>query len=97
MLLEEDPNLDVSFLEGGITAWKKAGGEVKNLGPKILSIDRQIYLSIGILLLLIFILGSCLHTAFHILSGAMGICLMIAGSTGWCGLEKLLVKMPWNR
>src|SRR5260221_47944 len=31
-LLQENPNLDVCFLEGGIVAWKNAGGAVKK-GP----------------------------------------------------------------
>jgi hypothetical protein len=27
----------------------------------------------------------------------MGLGLINAGATGWCGMAMLLAKMPWNR
>ncbi|MCD8500103.1 MAG: DUF2892 domain-containing protein [Gammaproteobacteria bacterium] len=34
---------------------------------------------------------------FCLLSGFVGLGLMFAGITGWCGMAKLLAKMPWNQ
>jgi hypothetical protein len=35
--------------------------------------------------------------AFLGLSAFVGAGLVFAGTTGWCGMAKLLAMMPWNR
>lgn len=37
------------------------------------------------------------HDFIHLLSGFVGAGLMFAGISGFCGLARLLVRMPWNR
>ena len=37
------------------------------------------------------------HDLIHLPSGFVGAGLMFAGISGFCGLARLLVRMPWNR
>jgi rhodanese-related sulfurtransferase len=96
-LLEQDPTLDLYSLEGGLVAWEKSGFSVKRSGRNILPLDRQTQLTAGLLVFLGIILGTFVQHNFYWLSGFVGIGLMFAGLTGWCGMARLLAKMPWNR
>ena len=96
-LLEQDPTLDLYSLEGGITAWQKSGFSVKRTGRYTLPLDRQTQLTAGLIVFLGVILGTFVHHNFYWLSGFVGLGLMFAGLTGWCGMARLLAKMPWNR
>ncbi|EHC46625.1 Rhodanese-related sulfurtransferase [Salmonella enterica subsp. enterica serovar Johannesburg str. S5-703] len=42
------------------------------------------------------ILGYTVHGGFFLISGFVGAGLMLAGMTGFCGMARLLEKMPWN-
>jgi rhodanese-related sulfurtransferase len=95
-LLKQNPNLEVYSLEGGIVAWKESGGAVK-LGRHILPLDRQTQLTAGFLAFFGTLLGAFVHPGFYILPAFIGLGLMFAGLTGWCGLAKILAKMPWNQ
>ncbi len=55
---------------------------------------RQI--AAGGLTLLGVILGYTVHGGFFLISGFVGAGLMLAGMTGFCGMARLLEKMPWN-
>ena len=95
-LLIEDPQLDLYNLEGGISAWQQAGFPVQGNG-RMLSLDRQVQLAIGFLLLVGSIL-SYLHTpAWLLLTGFIGMGLTMAGLTGFCGMALLIARMPWNQ
>jgi len=96
-LLKVSPSLDVASLEGGIVAWSQAGFNVKKSGSAILPLDRQTQLTIGFIAFSGTILGTFINPGFYILPGFIGAGLMFAGLTGWCGMAKLLAKMPWNR
>ncbi len=96
-LLAQDPNLEIYNLEGGIMAWKESGCAIKNLGRKVLPLDRQVQLTAGVLIFLGVILGALVSSWFYALSGFVGLGLIFAGLSGWCGMAKLLAKMPWNQ
>lgn len=96
-LLAEDPSLDIYNLEGGIEAWRAAGLAVATPGKPILPLDRQTQLSIGILLVAASLAGYLFTPAFFLLTGAIGMGLMVAGMTGVCGLALLIARMPWNQ
>lgn len=96
-LLTADPSLDICSLEGGIIAWSQAGYNVKKSGSNILPLDRQTQIAVGFIAFSGTILGTLMNPAFYILPGLIGVGLMFAGITGWCGMAKLLAKMPWNR
>lgn len=96
-LLASNPSLDVASLEGGIVAWSHAGFNVKRSGYNILPLDRQTQIAVGFIAFSGTILGALIDPGFYILPGFIGAGLMFAGLTGWCGMAKLLAKMPWNR
>ena len=58
---------------------------------------RQVQLVAGGLVLLGVTLGFLVSTACFGLSAFVGAGLMMAGATGWCGMAKLLQRLPWNR
>ncbi|MFI4984161.1 MAG: rhodanese-like domain-containing protein [Rickettsiales bacterium] len=96
-LLAEDPNLDLYNLEGGITAWKAAGLTVASSGKKFLPLDRQVQLTLGLLLITFSVLGTIFSPVWFLLTGLIGVGLAIAGFTGFCGLARIIAKMPWNQ
>lgn len=96
-LLAINPSLDVASLEGGIVAWSQAGFNVKRSGATILPLDRQTQIAAGFIAFSGTILGALINPVFYILPGFIGAGLIFAGLTGWCGMAKLLAKMPWNR
>jgi len=95
-LLAQNPALDISSLEGGISAWKACGFPVERSAGCGLSIERQTQFVAGFLAFLGVVLGAWLHPLFYGLSGFVGLGLMFAGLTGWCGMAQFLRKMPWN-
>jgi rhodanese-related sulfurtransferase len=95
-LLKENPKLEVYNLAGGIEAWIGAGLPVEH-GKRALPLDRQVQLTIGLLLLATPVLATSVNPAFVWLAGALGLGLTIAGFTGFCGLAQVMGRMPWNR
>lgn len=96
-LLKENPNCDIYNLEGGISAWIDQGGDYESSGKIFLPLDRQVQLIIGSGVLLGTILGYLVNPNFFLLSGFFGAGLTFASISGFCGLARLLMKMPWNR
>lgn len=86
----------LSVIEGGITAYAGAGGKTVK-GRVRMSLERQVRIAAGSLVLLGVLAGSLFHPVFLILSGFVGCGLIFAGITDWCGMGILLSKMPWNK
>lgn len=85
------------ILEGGLDGWKKAGLPVAVDASQPIDIMRQVQISAGSLVVIGVILGAGLHPAFYALSAFVGIGLVTAGVTGFCGMARFLALMPWNR
>jgi rhodanese-related sulfurtransferase len=85
------------ILEGGIDAWKKAGLPVAEDRKQPLPVMRQVQIAAGSLVALGVVLGAFVAPGFYALSGLVGAGLVFAGLTGICGMERLLVRLPWNR
>lgn len=85
-----------TVLEGGLSQWKLSTqmGVVCN---NTLPIFQQVQLTIGILLIVMSALSYFVSIYFLIPIVFFGCGLTISGLTGFCGLAKLLLKMPWNR
>lgn len=96
-LLAENPALELYNLEGGIRAWVAAGLPVISGERSVLPLERQVQLTLGILLLAASLLAYALSPAFLLLTGAIGAGLTFAGATGFCGLAHCIARMPWNR
>lgn len=96
-LLHKDASLDVCSLEGGIIAWQEAGFPIKTSGADILPLERQTQIVAGVCALLGTLAGALITPAYYIIPGFVGAGLIFSGITGWCGMAKLLAKMPWNQ
>lgn len=88
---------DAYLLQGGIEAWKKAGLPVATNSRQPIAIMRQVQVTAGCFAVLGVVLGLWVTPAFLGLSAFVGIDLVFAGVSGWCGMAKLLRLMPWNR
>jgi len=87
----------VMILEGGITAWKKSGGEVVKDCTAPIALGRQLQIVAGFLVLVGVILGFTVSQYFFLLSGFVGLGLFFGGLSGFCMMEQLLGKLPYNR
>ncbi|MDR2334005.1 MAG: rhodanese family protein [Burkholderiaceae bacterium] len=83
-------------LEGGLDAWKNAGLPVVADASQPLELQRQVQIAAGSLIVLGAVLGATVSPWFHALSGFVGVGLLFAGASGFCGLARLLMRMPWN-
>ncbi len=90
-------NIDIYNLEGGIEGWVAAGLPVKSGDSKMLPLDRQVQLAVGLIILIGSLLGYLVAPLFFLLTGLIGCGLIFAGLTGVCTLAMLLAKMPWNQ
>jgi rhodanese-related sulfurtransferase len=86
---------NVLSVAGGTAGWEQAGLPVVR-GKKAMSLERQVRIGAGTLVLLGILLGWLIHPAFVGLSAFVGAGLLFAGITDWCGMGMLLAKMPWN-
>ena len=96
-LLAEDPNLEVYNLEGGISAWSALGQSITSSGKFCLPLDRQVQLTIGVMLFIGSLLAFIFSPAWLLLTGFIGAGLIFTGLTGFCGLAIVMAKMPWNQ
>ncbi len=90
---------DIVNVDGGLMAWEQAGFATNTLISKNkIPLLRQVFLTAGIFVL-IGVVGYILtgYKIFLGLSAFVGVGLMFSGISGWCGLQILLAKMPWNK
>lgn len=83
-------------VEGGTKAWEAAGLPVVR-GKRTISLERQVRIAAGSLVLLGTLLGAFVHPYILGLAGFVGAGLIFAGITDTCGMGMLLAKMPWNQ
>lgn len=87
---------DLQILEGGVMGWVSAGLPV-NRGRATLSLERQVRIAAGLLVLAGVVLGHWVHPGFYGLAAFVGAGLTFAGITDWCGMALLMAKAPWNQ
>jgi rhodanese-related sulfurtransferase len=83
-------------VDGGTQAWVEAGLPVLR-GKKAISLERQVRIAAGLLVLIGVLLGYFVHDGFLGLAAFVGAGLVFAGITDTCGMGMLLARMPWNR
>ncbi len=83
-------------VEGGTLAWNDAGLPVKRGTTKVISLERQVRIVAGLLVVIGIVLGYIVHPWFIGLSAFVGVGLVFAGITDFCGMGLLLAKLPWN-
>lgn len=87
----------VTVVEGGTEACQACGLPVeRSEGRQVISLQRQVQISAGSLILLGMALGTWVAPAWYGLSAFVGAGLVFAGLSGTCGMALLLARMPWN-
>ena len=84
-------------VEGGTMAWAEAGLPVERGTSKVMSLERQVRIAAGAIVLTGAVLAQFVHPAFIWLSGFVGAGLMFAGITDTCAMGMLIAKLPWNQ
>jgi rhodanese-related sulfurtransferase len=88
---------DVANLAGGMQAWTFAGLPVEEDENPPWSLERQVRVAAGGLVVVGALLGWLVHPDFLALCAFVGTGLVFAGVTDWCGMAYLLARAPWNR
>jgi len=83
-------------VEGGTRAWDQQGLPVVR-GKKAMSLERQVRIAAGSLVLLGVALAYFVHPYAIGLSAFVGAGLVFAGITDTCGMGMMLARMPWNQ
>ncbi len=84
-------------VEGGTLAWIAANLPVTRGVTKVISLERQVRIAAGVMVLAGVLLAHFVDPNFIWLSGFVGAGLVFAGLTDFCGMGLLLAKMPWNK
>ena len=87
---------NIVSVDGGTTAWEQAGLPVVR-GKKMMSLERQVRIAAGSLVLIGAVLGLAFHPWWIGLSAFIGAGLVFAGVTDTCGMAMMLARMPWNQ
>lgn len=95
--LAEKGYTNIRELSGGIASWDKEGMPIYKVRKTTISIQRQVMIAAGTLISLGAFLGHFIDYKFWALSAFVGIGLLLAGLTGYCGMALLLERMPWNK
>jgi len=84
-------------VEGGTLAWIEANLPVTRGQTRVISLERQVRIAAGAIVLTGVLLARFVNFNFIWLSGFVGAGLIFAGITDFCGMGLLLAKMPWNK
>jgi rhodanese-related sulfurtransferase len=87
---------NVVNIDGGTLAWIAAGLPVNRGTKKMISLERQVRIVAGLLI----VAGTALATMnswFLVIPGIVGAGLAFAGLSNTCGMGMILAKMPWNK
>lgn len=84
------------LVEGGTQGWIAANLPVARGTAQGISLERQVRIVAGALVLAGVVLARIVHPWFIGLSAFVGAGLVFAGVSGWCGMALLLAKLPWN-
>jgi len=87
---------NVVNVEGGTQAWDQAGLPVVR-GQQAMSLERQVRIAAGSLVVLGSALGAFVSPYWIGLAAFVGAGLVFAGITDTCGMGMLLARMPWNQ
>lgn len=87
---------NVANVEGGTLACVEAGLPIVR-GKRAMSLERQVRIAAGLLVLIGALLGWLVHPGFMGLSAFIGAGLVFAGITDTCGMGMVLARMPWNQ
>jgi sulfur dioxygenase len=87
---------NVKVIEGGLTRWQKEKLPVIK-GKRVISLERQVRIIAGSLVLCGILLSLLVHIGFIAISMFVGCGLVYAGITDNCMMGTLLMKLPYNK
>ncbi len=87
---------NVAMVAGGMEEWEKSGLPMQRCGNAI-SLERQVQIVIGSLLVVKVVFGFTIHELFFAATALIGAGLVVAGTTRWCGMAHVIAQLPWNR
>ena len=85
------------IVEGGLDAWKKAGLPVVADRRQPIELQRQVQIGAGSLAFVGTMLGLLVSPWFFAVPAFVGAGLITAGVTGFCGMQHILMRAPWNK
>ncbi|MBT5106665.1 MAG: rhodanese-like domain-containing protein [Porticoccaceae bacterium] len=94
--VQGDLDNQLVIVEGGLNALKQLGIEVTKGSGTMISLERQVRIAAGSLVVLGIVLGTAINPGFYGLSAFVGAGLVFAGVTDSCGMGMILARMPWN-
>jgi glyoxylase-like metal-dependent hydrolase (beta-lactamase superfamily II)/rhodanese-related sulfurtransferase len=87
----------IVHVDGGTNAWVAAGLTAERSATNVMSLERQVRVAAGTLVLVCVIGGALLHPIGYWFAAAVGGGLAYAGLSNSCGLAVLLARLPWNQ
>lgn len=87
----------VQVVDGGTQACVTCGLPSEQAASDVISIQRQVQIAAGSLVLLGVALGTWVHPGWYGLTAFVGAGLTFAGLSDTCAMALLLARMPWNR
>ena len=88
---------DVRNVKGGMIAWEKEGFPVERDRNAPWSLERQVRLVAGLMVLSSALLSVFVAQPFVWVAAFVGLGLAFAAITDSCAMGLLLARMPWNR
>jgi rhodanese-related sulfurtransferase len=87
----------VFVLDGGTRAWREAGLPIVAPLGTHWSLERQVRLGAGVLILVGVLLTLLVSKLWILMLALIGAGLTFAGATDICMMGRLLARMPWNQ
>lgn len=92
-----DHHSELLIVEGGTQAWIQSGKPVVASSCTRWSLERQVRLIAGLMILAGTILAVTVSPVWVYLAMFVGAGLTFAGATNICGMASLLALLPWNQ
>ena len=87
----------LNVLDGGVQAWTNLGKPLTAAENRPWSMERQVRITAGALVLTFFGLGLLTSRKFFAGAALVGAGLVYAGVSDTCMMASVLGRMPWNR
>ena len=88
---------ELCIIEGGMNAVKQSQIPITQTRKQVMSLERQVRIAAGFLVLTGVVLGTWVNPLAYGLSGFVGAGLTFAGITDTCLMGMLIARMPWNK
>ena len=87
----------VIHVDGGTNSWAAAGLPLVQGGRRVISLERQVRIGAGGLIVLGIFAGALGYPIGYGIAALIGAGLAYAGLTNGCGMSMILARAPWNR